>query len=114
MDIIINSFVHQATVFPRVVPAGTIDFTYWIDAASIQGRPLFEGGFYFFSFTWQRKMEIQSVERGHHVYKCVWTPVNGDELCVVPEDHVYKRVWTPVNGDELCVMPEDNNDHNPV
>ena len=59
-------------------------------------------------------MEIQSVERGHHVYKRVWTPVNGDELCVVPEDHVYKRVWTPVNGDELCVMPEDNNDHNPV
>ena len=38
-------------------------------------------------------MEIQSVERGHHVYKCV---------------------WTPVNGEELCVMPEDNNDHNPV
>ena len=36
------------TVFPRVVPAGTIDFTYWIDAASIRGRPLFEGGFYFF------------------------------------------------------------------
>ena len=32
-------------------------------------------------------MEIQSVERGHHVYKCVWTPVNGEELCVVPEDN---------------------------
>ena len=36
---------------------------------------------------------MQSVERGHHVYKCV---------------------WTPVNGEELCVMPEDNNDHDPV
>ena len=32
-------------------------------------------------------MEIQSVVRGHHVYKCVWTPVNGEELCVVPEDN---------------------------
>ena len=38
-------------------------------------------------------MEIQSVERGHHVYKCV---------------------STPENGEELCVMPEDNNDHDPV
>ena len=50
------------TVFPRVVPAGTIDFNYWIDATSIRGRPLFEGGFYFFH------------SRGnsdHHVYKCV-------------------------------------------
>ena len=61
-------------------------------------RLLFEGGHYLragfiFSFTWQRKMEIQSVERGHHVYKCV---------------------STPENGEELCVMPEDNNDHDPV
>ena len=40
--------MNLSTVFPRVVPAGTIDFTYWIDAASIRGRPLFEGGFYFF------------------------------------------------------------------
>ena len=29
------------TVFPRVVPAGTIDFNYWIDATSIRGRVLF-------------------------------------------------------------------------
>ena len=41
------------TVFPRVVPTGTIDFNYWIDATSIRGRPLFEGGFYFFSFMWK-------------------------------------------------------------
>ena len=27
---------------------GTIDFNYWIDATSIQGWLLFEGGFYFF------------------------------------------------------------------
>ena len=74
-----NTYVH--TVFPRLVPAGTIDFNYWIDATSIQGRVLF------FSFTWQRKMEIQSVVGGHHVYKCVWTPVNGEELCVIPEDN---------------------------
>ena len=25
--------------------------------------------------------------------------------------HVYKRVWNPVNGEELCVIPEDNNNH---
>ena len=31
-------------------------------------------------------MEFQSVVRGHHVYKCVWTPVNGKELCDIPED----------------------------
>ena len=51
----------------------------------------FEGGHYLravfiFSFTWQKKMEFQSFVRGHHVYKCVWTPVNGKELCDIPED----------------------------
>ena len=67
-----------STVFPRVVPAGTIDFNYWIDATSIQGRPLFEGGFYFFH---------SRGNSGHHVYKCVQTPVNGEELCVIPENN---------------------------
>ena len=32
-------------------------------------------------------MEVQSVVRGHHVYKCVWTPVTGKELTVIPEDN---------------------------
>ena len=30
-------------------------------------------------------MEVESVVRGHHVYKSVWTPVSGEELAVVPE-----------------------------
>ena len=43
---------------------GTIDFNYWIDATSIQGRPLFEGGFYFFrshgnSECYKRPLRIQ-------------------------------------------------------
>ena len=35
-------------------------------------------------------MEIQSVVRG---------------------DHIYKVVWTPVIGEELSVLSEENNDH---
>ena len=32
-------------------------------------------------------MELQSVVRGHHVYKVVWTPVIGEELSVKSEEN---------------------------
>ena len=53
---------------------------------------LFEGGHYLRAgFIFSIHVEIQSVVRGHHVYKCVWTPVNGEELCVIPEDNKNHR-----------------------
>ena len=32
-------------------------------------------------------MDVQSIVRGHHVYKLVWTPVTGEELTVLPEEN---------------------------
>ena len=32
-------------------------------------------------------MEIQSIMRGHHIYKVLWTPVIGEELTVTPEEN---------------------------
>ena len=31
-------------------------------------------------------MDVQSVVRGHNVYKHVWAPVTGEELTVLPEE----------------------------
>ena len=30
-------------------------------------------------------MEVQSVVRGHHIYKQMWSPVTGQELAVILE-----------------------------
>lgn len=36
--------------------------------------------------TWQMEVyEKESVVRGHHVYKAVWTPCNGEILALEPE-----------------------------
>ena len=32
------------------------------------------------------RYEMESVVRGHHIYKVVWTPVIGEELLLQPED----------------------------
>ena len=47
-------------------------------------RLLFKGGHYLRAgFIFFRSCG----NSGHHVYKCVWTPVNGEELCVIPENN---------------------------
>ena len=36
-------------------------------------------------------MEVESIVKGYHEYKGVWTPVTGEEMTVIPEDDDHDR-----------------------
>ena len=44
---------------------------------------------------------VVSVMRGHHGYKCVWTPVVDEELTCIPEENNNHNVYA------VAVMKED-------
>ena len=86
-----------ATVFPRIVPAGTINFRVPTHAGTIWGRALFEGGHYSeegiitlrstrthwnYAMECELQVDIPSLVWGHHVHKEIWTPVLEEELVV--------------------------------
>ena len=55
-------------------------------------------------------MEVESVVRGHHVYKSVWTPVSGEELAVTPEvknSHDRYVVAVLKNGEVVGHIPRE-------
>ena len=62
--------------------AGTINFNVPGEATTIQVRV----GSCMLQFAAWASMEVQSIVRGRHVYKRIWTPVTGEELTVIPED----------------------------
>ena len=52
------------------------------------------------------QLHFDSVVRGHHIYKSIWTPVLGEELSVEPENgnehdryavsvKIIGRIWVP-------------------
>ena len=49
--------------------------------------------------------EKESVVRGHHVYKAIWTPVIGDELEVRTEDdnyyYYYYELYSHLTGNDV-------------
>ena len=49
-------------------------------------------------------MDVQSVVRGHHVYKCMWAPVIGEELTGLPEA---RRRLPQSGGHAVAVMKND-------
>ena len=50
---------------------GTIDFNYWIDATSIQGWPIFEGGVYFFVHVAENDGNSECCKRPPHIQVCM-------------------------------------------
>ena len=55
-------------------------------------------------------MEIQSIVRGHHIYKVVWTPVIGEELTVIPEennDHDRHAIAVMKDGEVVGHVPRE-------
>ena len=53
-----------------------------------------------------------TVIRGHHVYKEIWTPSIGEVLqTVIRGHHVYKEIWTPSIGEVLQCEKEVENSH---
>ena len=104
--IIILLCYHSCTVFPRIEARASISFSRVLYPASIWGRPQIGAGLYLFLYSgnlpyvlidsafYRRRViaasqvvpsgvyEKESVVRGHHIYKTVWTPVIGEELPV--------------------------------
>ena len=100
----------QHTVFPRIEARASISFSRVLYPASIWGRPQIGAGLYLFLYSgnlpyvlidsafYRRRVmaasqvvprgvyEKESVVRGHHIYKTVWTPVIGEELPVEREE----------------------------
>ena len=54
----------------------------------------------------EESLEVESVVRGHHVYKAVWTPVIGEELLLEAEDdNVHdKYAVCVVRSSDSCVV----------
>ena len=95
-----SGHTHIHTVFPRIEARASISFSRVLYPASIWGRPhlylfLYSGNLpcvLIDSAFYRRRVmaasqvvprgvyEKESVVRGHHIYKTVWTPVIGEEL----------------------------------